>query len=1070
MRQTRMQVVHTAFPHSYAGGLPMRRANSTMPIILFGLLCSIVLLPHVTHAQQDVPRVVIIEADPHRTIARTIQQPDFAFGLTLENRHLQEEVRDLVIALGPLTRGDGVVEADRMLRSAVDQSPSTQVILPPGSRRIVTISGYLPQPMQYTSWLALTHGGRTDVYALVLTRTASPPLRILEAGDDGRLTFQSSTPQTAHAITVQLPAGQPTIDQLRIALGELSRQDGQPIQDARLTCSLCGGEPLALQTGQAITLLLQGERLQVGTYVTSIRFGYGGVTQVVPVRLTRAEPTQNLQVIPPGTVALMRSIWGQSAAVVPIVVREVHGHARSIYYPILNRFEMTNTEGQRFSVVVADVLALHDPSGKVIPISPQPSSATVTLPFNQNMRFIYQLHGLEHGAYTGQVAVSGPESANVTADFTITVKDHWFWALLMLLLGVLVAYALTEWIDAGRARALRGVLITEEIESLEQLMREAEVEDTVWTRLCDQLKQLHRKNRWKIFGANEIEAELTELRSRKQTYRQALTAHAQIAEFIASYLTTGQEALHQRVQEALNKVQEAVRAGVPPAERDGALQALQTLRQDVQREAIRRPAERLLLQVRALADESPELPAEAQALSTNIQQHVIDQAHAGQIDDLLARLRQYRRDYARLRFTQLTGLLDQLDQERRKVSQPTAADWQVVDELVSQAQDKLRRGRSLLASDQLDEALVHWDEAHAHYLGALVHQLSILIGDTGRPSDIPPDDWQAILEQVPNLRRQLDEAFAHWRAGDIAQTQHSYEHAREEYVTVLTAVLAYRLDTALALSECQPPQPDLTEWRVLTDQFVTPAVDRLHQVKRELPQRDSTALKRWDQYRAIHVKALAVQVELIQALYQRLVQYDQKRRATVRIDSTWPGDLSKELQTLRTALEKAQDTLPGDVTHAEQILYEAQHVYSDLLERLRPPSGEIAASARTSPPAPLVKPTVALVPPHSPAPVPEAGTWRLAPQRLAGVLIGDDERSSAEQLRGIAARNLMYLGLVMLIAAMTGLQALWMNKATFGGADYITTFLWGFGTLGTAAGFSAAARRYQLPGTDNVQK
>jgi hypothetical protein len=88
---------------------------------------------------------------------------------------------------------------------------------------------------------------------------------------------------------------------------------------------------------------------------------------------------------------------------------------------------------------------------------------------------------------------------------------------------------------------------------------------------------------------------------------------------------------------------------------------------------------------------------------------------------------------------------------------------------------------------------------------------------------------------------------------------------------------------------------------------------------------------------------------------------------------------------------------------------------------------------------------------------------------LTDVLIGEDERSSAEQLRGIAARNLLYLGLVMLIAAMTGLQALWMNKATFGGADYITTFLWGFGTLGTAAGFSAAARRYQLPGTDNAQ-
>jgi hypothetical protein len=133
-----------------------------MPIILFGLLCCIVLLPHVTHAQQDMPRVIIIEADPKRIITRIIQKPDFEFGLTLENRTTQEEVGDLVIALGPLTRSDGVVEAESKLQSAVDKSASTQVVLPPGSRRIVTISGRLPQPTQYTSWLALTHGGRTD--------------------------------------------------------------------------------------------------------------------------------------------------------------------------------------------------------------------------------------------------------------------------------------------------------------------------------------------------------------------------------------------------------------------------------------------------------------------------------------------------------------------------------------------------------------------------------------------------------------------------------------------------------------------------------------------------------------------------------------------------------------------------------------------------------------------------------------------------------------------------------------------------------------------------------------------
>jgi hypothetical protein len=114
---------------------------------LLSLLAS---FPPGVWAQEARPRVVVLESDPSRNIARTVRQTDFQFGLTLENQNSEKDVDDLEITLGPLVRSDGVVEDGAVLTSTMDSPASTPLVVTRGGRRVLTVSGRLPQPAQYT--------------------------------------------------------------------------------------------------------------------------------------------------------------------------------------------------------------------------------------------------------------------------------------------------------------------------------------------------------------------------------------------------------------------------------------------------------------------------------------------------------------------------------------------------------------------------------------------------------------------------------------------------------------------------------------------------------------------------------------------------------------------------------------------------------------------------------------------------------------------------------------------------------------------------------------------------------
>jgi hypothetical protein len=1040
----------------------MRHGLPSILGIFFALLYWGTSASHAARMQQE-PRVVILEADPNRSIARTLQMADFAFSLTLENQNTEVEIGDLVITVGPLARADGVVDAGSTLSFAISGQAASPIVLRPGERRLLTVSGRLPQQSQYTSWLSLAQADRFDVYPLILTRVAVPGLDILNLGSDSRLTLQSSSDESTHAVTVQLPSGQAAIDQLGVAVGELSREDGQPIADAKLSYSVSQSTSLSLKPDAPLMLQLVAKGLQVGTYASSLRFTYSGQTQIVSVRITRTALATNLQVDQPATVALVRSFTGDSEAQVPIIVRETSGKALPIYYPVLSKLESIDSNGKRVSVATSNVqLFQRDSSGKLTAIPTSPNT-TANIPFNQDVVFVYEIKGLRHGTYSGQVAISGPESTRVTTDFTVTVKDHWFWPFVWLLVGVLVAYALTEWIDVGRGRALRGVKITEEIEVIERRMPQSSQSNTVWNGLQDELRQLYRKNWWNIFAATEIETNLEGLRARRQIYERALAAVGQITDFVAHYLP-GEKATYQtKLEEALNDVVSKVRAAdTAAADREAALLVLQNVRLEVQQEAIKRPAKHLQTQVQKISQESQDLMTKAQALNTKIQE-VISQAQTGNINDLLDQLHQYRADYVYLSLDQLKGLLAQLAIERREAIQRVAAQSSVVDEQTGRARDLLAEGRGLLERDDADGALARLSQARVHYLGALIYHLRLLTSEAGRPDDISEAKWHDIRNQTPQLTHNVTAALEHWNKGQFDQAQERYENAYDEYVTILAAILSYRLDNARALIQVKPAGIDTTVWDSLMRDLVDEAVKDIRVANGALPQAKAPAEERWRRYRESQDKAITAQIKLMSGLYKRLQAYTDSNPLT--------DDLKRDLEDLNIAIEKAQDALPRDDREAENLLYRSQHMYIDLVTKIQPPQSGYAQAGKSSTPSSttVVLPTASLaVLRRSPIPLADAGPWRLAPQQLTDIVVYEAQPSSARQLRNIAMRGLVYLGIVMFIAALTGLQALWINRAVFGGADYITAFLWGFGTSGTAAGFSSLAQRYHLPGNEKA--
>jgi len=1009
--------------------------------------------------QLGQPKVKILEADTNNTVTRVVTRSDFRFSLTLIEQTGQVDINDLQIDLGPLTRTDGVVDSSAKIDWSSEGRKSNPLFLPSNGRRILTLLGELPEPAEYTVWLSLTYGDQLEVYTLSLTRNAPPGLVILEA-TDGKIVLQVGSQQFERVITVQMAEGQPAIDDLLVSLGPVTRQDGKPTRDASLGCSPCGQTQQLLKPGEQISIILTGKSLELTTYLSTLQLSYQNQTQVIPLTVTRAELSQNLNLIVPTNVASVRQFqfivpqrwwqpwsWWAAVAEVDVAISETAGHNSLIYYPRLGSLQITSEEGKAFSVGGEQIKLFHrKTSGALTSISDLTLTATTTLAANEDREYVYRISRLEKpGIYKGQISVSGPDSAKVVKEFTIAVKDSGVWAILVVAIGVVGSFSLQNWTRFGRSRHLRSAEIAQEREKIERIYSQSE-NDPMWAYLLAELGKLQKLNRIRT-RPQKIIASLDDIRARRREYQVALAVRDQVTEFLKSHAIKGKQNFQQKLAQTFEELQDELQETGSSLQDGGQkIQALKDLLRDVRIRAIEQPADALKAQLDDLIKESPELEAGAKKIVVIIDEEVLKNADIDKFEDLVGQLEQVRQEYAELRLEQLAILIRRLEYERRTAPNPSSNAWRKVDDYTTEAYNALDQART---SDNTDQALVEWKAGRNYYLRALIEHLSVLSSMEGRPSDVPEDKWETILSLAPRLSSRLRKARKNWEEHRYEASEVFYQEAQGEYTRILVTLLEHRMDALQQLTQERPRLISQNKWKALASDSLEHTLDQLEHVRNSLPRGSDSLEEQRDQYKQAHRKFVETQLELLEAMYERLQAYYENNEIE-------PPPAS---QAMNSAIIEAQSQFQSYLSEAERDAYEAQTHYVTLLNALQTKqhgtgieklSGRVAKDPTLLPSEPLAVETLNKVPQAivKMLTMPNQALFRDKPSEY---------RSSEDWLQSVETRDLLAILAVLTLAVVSGWAALWFNNATFGGQDYITAFLWGFSINEATQGFMGIA-------------
>ncbi len=1011
--------------------------------------------------QPEPPLVKILEADSNNLIKRTIVTLDFEFPLTLLVQN--GRVDDLEVKLGPLTRTDGVVAASAQVTWASEGEQSTPLRLAANDRHTLILSGKLPEQIEYVGWLTLKYGDQLDVYNLSLTRSAPAGLTILEA-TDGKLALQVGSRHFERTVTVQFAQGQPAIDDLRVSLGPLTRQDGKSPHDATLDCSLCGQAQRSLDPGERLFIVLSGRDLELVTYLSTLQLHYQDQTQIIPLTVTRTELLQNLNLSEPATIAGVRQFqftvprqwWPPGAwlaiAEVDVAVSETAGQDSLIYYPRLSPLQLTNEKGETFSVSGEQIDLFHrETSGALTPIPNATSISTAPLAAMGDEGYVYRISRLDKpGRYTGQMFVSGPDSAKVSQTFTITIKDAWYMAFVVILIGVVLSYALQSWIQKGRQRALLNIQIGRVRESLP-----SPGDDPVWVSLSDKLQQVQDDNEFGTADKAQVTQALNDIQTRKSIYQQARQAYEQVGAVLKTYpieppaLLNHKQDFESKAQTLFKQVQDRLQGiGGEPEEVGQKLTELQTLGQKIEVSAVKELAEVLQEQVQTLGAENPNLTTKANALLATITQDIVGNLDKKSLVELTERLQRANAQYASLWLVHLDTLLNQFEAEQSVAPNTDDEKWGNVKSALHQARDTLEQARINHNAGQIEEGMAALRLVQQQYLHALIERLDVLVSPTGCPSDILLTDWQEILRQLSSkLGENLTKARAHCAKGRYSEARSFYQQAQNEYLRVLVPLLRYRIKALEELSHRPPAVDYQTQWgqSTLETEEMKQALVKLTGVRDALPS-ETDAFHNWPQkYDQAHTEFITAQVEVLDMLRGGLQTYQHAQSSK---GEWWKTTLPYRLGQIERTIQAAKSALDENKLKAETLAGDAQTDYKRLLEEIskQPQPGVQKASLSTGQLVPvdtsLVKPlmTVLQLPgallQSLAAPV---KTWTLSVSKVPEAMTARDWRA------WIRANDQILAFAVLVLAAISGLTTLWVPNPTFGGTDYIAAFLWGLG-------------------------
>jgi hypothetical protein len=410
------------------------------------------------------------------------------------------------------------------------------------------------------------------VLTTLLTLAAAPagaaraedvfPLRLVEASD-GKLGIPAPGSEVSRTLTLVLNGDQAELNDIRIALGPVSREDGRPVASNTLTCGGCG-KGLSIARGAWLSFSLAGTGLEPGATLSFLQISALTRTLVIPVTVTRAALTQTAQIVAPAAWAGTRD--GGAPLEFAFDVRETSGRDAIVRLPSVTPLQVVDKSGAWRGVEETPqrIVRVASPGPQVGPADE--NNAAITLIGGAYTRFVVRFGDLPAGSYKGQIRLSGANSAETTQDFTLTVRDPPLPALLVIALGVALAFALNRWTKGERERRVRRISILNERDQMARAAEQSPLKpDPVWDELLFRLDDMLNRNAIALPAGGEtadtVKTALDDLRARRAKYSEVQKIESAIDGLLAEFgadLAVEKERLSSSASAALTTARDAL--------------------------------------------------------------------------------------------------------------------------------------------------------------------------------------------------------------------------------------------------------------------------------------------------------------------------------------------------------------------------------------------------------------------------------------------------------------------------------------------------------------------------------
>lgn len=467
------------------------------------------------------PVVKIAQASDDKKISFPAGTLDFEFPLTLAQLTALSGTTPVTLTLTPLTRQDGsdttpVLLTLRDAAGDIEGANELAVNLTTNVPRTLTVKGTLPRRAAYNGDLVVQYGDAAETYGLTVT-PGTDSIGVREFAD-GKIAYATGSASWNQSLTLETAEGAPRFPVTSLRVTDLKRHDGQQANDAEIVCVNCDAVH-AIGPGDPQTIELRASGLETTEYNAALEIWTQGYTKTFPIALTRTALRDSLGLAEPGTVlgTSLLPLLAPATVDMGVTVSDTNNLTTTIYYPRLEpALQLTDKDGKAVNMTPG-MVRLYEQSrtGELAPVTD--TETRTTLGSNVPRAFVLRISGLGSGSYKANVSVGGPDVKTVMRTGTIQVKDSALLPLLVLSLGVFLAYRLYHWSQRGRPQVVRAAEIAERREYVLAQLKTAD-KDAVWEEMLRRLDYLARRNLADETKGTEVKNAFDDVKTRVQLY------------------------------------------------------------------------------------------------------------------------------------------------------------------------------------------------------------------------------------------------------------------------------------------------------------------------------------------------------------------------------------------------------------------------------------------------------------------------------------------------------------------------------------------------------------------------